>query len=626
MLSPSNAKLIPFISLLLLLGCSNDEKQHSEYLLDNPMSVSYLDKHLQATQPRLVNSPDVLKNLKQKLESDPVLINVYEAIHQQAHAILGQPLLERKQIGRRLLSVSREMLKRINLLGTVYLIEEDLAILSRINEELLAVCAFSDWNPSHFLDVAEMAMAVALALDWTAGHLPDETIATAKAALLEKALSPSWPEQGGADHWWVKSNNNWNQVCHGGLIAAAITVAEDEPEVAAKTISRALEHMPKALSEYVPDGVYPEGPTYWSYGTSFSVMTIEMLRSAFDQDFGISAFPGFMESAEFVAVTKAPSGLYYNFADCGDRPSQSGDPILAWFAAETGNTNYFDDDLFLSPAEEMSLSRICGAALIWMARYEPSRTSELPHSWFGQGTNPIAIFADPEGDRGYFFGAKGGAGILNHGNMDGGSFIFELDGVRWVVDPGVQPYHELEKEGFNLWSSCQTCDRWKLLTKNNFGHSTITVNGELHVVDGHAEMINSVAGDQPEVTFDLSPTFAGFVQSAKRTFKKNTPVSLLIEDEIVPSPETKTICWQLLTTAAVKLTDDGAILKKDGQELQVQNLSHPDITLAIMDLDPPPFKLDKRIENLKRLELVLQSDHHDSEGVTIRIRLLGQPN
>ena len=32
----------------------------------------------------------------------------------------------------------------------------------------------------------------------------------------------------------------------------------------------------------------------------------------------------------------------------------------------------------------------------------------------------------------YYLGAKGGKGSVNHGNMDAGSFIFELNGLRWV--------------------------------------------------------------------------------------------------------------------------------------------------------------------------------------------------
>ena len=38
--------------------------------------------------------------------------------------------------------------------------------LNRAVKEMLAVSAFSDWNPSHFLDVAEMTMAVSIGYDW----------------------------------------------------------------------------------------------------------------------------------------------------------------------------------------------------------------------------------------------------------------------------------------------------------------------------------------------------------------------------------------------------------------------------------------------------------------------------
>ena len=242
--------------------------------------------------------------------------NVYAAIKLNADHILKQPLLTRKQIGRRLLATSREMLYRMNCLAMVYLIEKDPAILQRINDELMAVCSFSDWNPSHFLDVAEMATAVAIGLDWTAGDLPASTRSFAIASLIEKGLLASFPETGPPG--WVDDTNNWNQVCNGGMIAAALVIADTDWPLAAKTISRALEGMPHALAAYAPDGVYPEGSTYWSYGTSYTVLTASMLQSALGTDFGLADYPAFMESADFKLLSVAPSGCYYNFADCGD--------------------------------------------------------------------------------------------------------------------------------------------------------------------------------------------------------------------------------------------------------------------------------------------------------------------
>ena len=383
-------------------------------------------------------------------------------------------------------------------------------------------------------------MAVSFALDWTAGDLPATTIELAKKALIEKGILPSYPKEGN-ELWWIKRANNWNQVCHGGMIAASIVIAEKDPQLAARTISRALDNMHYALEEYLPDGVYPEGSTYWTYGSSFSVLTAAMFESAFGTDFGLSAYPAFIESAAFKVLSVAPSGWYYNFADCGEKRNDNGDLALAWFAAKTGNNAYFEEDRFLTPAKEMNeLDRYGGAALVWLAQFKGKNKLAVPKAWKGDGSNPVVIFQGGEDDpHQYYFGGKGGRGTVNHGNMDAGSFIFELNGIRWVIDPGNQPYHALEKTGFDLWSNCQDCQRWILLTKNNFGHSTLSVNEQLHVVDGLATITEFKVGEKPEVTFDLTATFAGQLKSAQRRFVKDSPTSLSIEDQIVISAETK---------------------------------------------------------------------------------------
>jgi hypothetical protein len=612
------------IQILFILIYSDCKGQDFPQL-NNPVDVQYLKKNLYKSQPRLVLNSKIEKQLKKDLKTDPVVQNMYKVIQLNASEIFDEPLLERVMAGRRLLHVSREMLYRINMLGMVYRIENDDEILQRINDEVVAVCNFTDWNPSHFLDVAEMSLAVALALDWTAGDLPKQTIGLAQNALIEKGLKPSWPENGDT-LWWVNGTNNWNQVCHGGMIAASVAVAEKAPELAAKTIHRSLEGIPYALAEYAPDGVYPEGSTYWGYGTGFSVITSAMLQSAFGTDFGIANFPAFKKSAVFRVLMNAPSGWYYNFADCGDRRSEKGDIILAWFATQTGNSAFFERERFLMPPEKMGeLSRLAGAALVWISQFEKSTDEKMPTAWKGKGDNPIVIFRnDNNYPNGFYFGGKGGHATTNHGNMDAGSFIFELNGVRWVIDPGNQSYHELEKTGFNLWNSSQDGDRWKLLTKNNFGHSTVSVNDELFVNDGHAPIISFIKGEQPEVVFDLSALYGNNMKRITRRFQKESEISLIVEDDFEVSDKTEIITWQLMTTADLEIVPGGAKLSKDGKTLQVQNLSHPDFVLSVVSLDPPPLKLDRQIENLKRLELRIPAWTVEDGKGTIKVRLAGE--
>ncbi len=587
--------------------------------LDNPISVRYLQDNLRKDSPRLVFTPQIEANLRSKLKSDPVVKNVYKAIQLNAAGIMREPLAKRVVVGRRLLSMSRKVLYRMNMLGMVYRMEKDPDVLKRINKELIAVSHFSDWNPSHFLDTAEMSLAVALGLDWTAGDLPESTIKMAQRALIEKGLKPNIEKRRG------RGTNNWNQVCNGGMIAGAIAIAELDPELAAETISNALEYMPRALHEYWPDGMYPEGSTYWGYGTGYSVVTSSMLESAFGTDFGLAEYPAFMESALFRKLMNTPAGWYYNFGDCGDRRDENGDFILAWFAAKTGNKAFFERERFLRPPAEMeTLSRHGGAGLVWLSQFEEKSVTTLPTAWKADGRNPIVIIRGAEGDpRGYYFGGKGGRAAISHGNMDAGSFMFELDGVRWALDLGKQDYHALEKTGFNLWGSEQDAERWTLLTKSNFGHSTLSINNQQHRVNGTATIIDFKKGEKPEATIDMTPIFGELLKSAQRKFIKDSPASIVIEDRMELTEKTDFVVWQMLTQADVEIVEGGAVLKQDGKRLNLENLSHPKVSISVVSLDPPPLKLDRKYSNLKRLELRLPARKFNSGKGTVKIRLSG---
>ena len=621
---------ILFISLLsdnytVLAGTAS---QHIDGIkkLDNPISGSYLKENLRRRSPRIILTSEIKRELNKKIKSDPLIANYYRAMQLNAETILSLPLLEMKvdeqMISRQwFLGVAREMLYRMNILGMVYLMENERKYLDRINRELIAVCNFPDWHPDHFLDVAEMSMAVAIAVDWVGRELPRSTLELAMEALIEKGINPSFEGNRG----WIKGTNNWNQVCNGGMIAAAIAIAGKDPDLAARTISRSLDGIPYALNEYLPDGVYPEGPTYWGYGTQFSVLTSSMLESAFGTDFGLSEYPAFMESAVFRVLTVAPTGLYWNFADCGNSPGRNGDIRLAWFAAKTGNPLYLEREKFLASPESMGkLDRTAGAGLVWLSQFRPGSEATLPDVWKGDGDNPIGIFRNGDNDpEKYYFGGKGGRATLNHGHMDAGSFVFELDGVRWSVDMGMQNYHLIEQAGFNLWGRCQECERWQLLSTNNFGHTTLTVNEQLFVNEGFVPITNFREGARPEFTLEMSALYGENINSATRRFVKEDSRSILIEDVIDLNENTRSLTWQMMTTADVEMIEGGAVLRQDGRKLKLEILSHPGLSVSVVSLDPPPFYLDKQIDNLRRIEIRIPAWISETGKETIAVRLTG---
>jgi hypothetical protein len=638
-------QLIQLSCLFIIFMLSKPAFVHSQenqipklYQLENPMSVTYLQKNLAKKTPRLVLNNEIDQILKNKLKSDPVVQSFYQTLKKDAENIMELPLIERVMVGRRM--STGDTRQRLSTLGMVYYISKDKNILDRLNSEILAVCNFPDWNPSHYLDVAGTALAVALALDWAEKDLPETTIEIAKEALIKKGLLPSFEENENYG-WRIDCHHNWNQVCHAGMIGAAIAVADVNPELAAKTLGRALNNMGLALVEYGPDGVYPEGASYWGFGTMHTLMSIAMFESAFGTDFGISDFPGFMESADFVALVTASSGEFYNYYDCGSNITEDkrgfGNSEVAmfnrstlaanllWFAVKTGNSFYYDESYFTDQSEKRRKQYFDGPALVWLAQLEPVQKKRPPLTWKGEGSNHLAIFKDePESEAMFYLGAKGGKATNNHGNMDAGSFVFELEGVRWSIDLGNQSYHELEKTGFDLWSNCQECERWTLLTKNNYGHSTLTVNNQLHVADGEARIIDFKKEGKPEVTFDMTKVFGGDLKSLTRKFIKDSNKSLIVVDDVVLSDKTKSLTWQMMTTADVEIVEGGAILKQDGKELHLENLSHPDFDVSVVSLYPAPLKLDKQLEGLKRLEIRIPAWTIEGDKTKIKVRLSGE--
>ena len=209
--------------------------------------------------PRLLLQKGEEARLVGAVARDPQIKAVWDVVRRSADAMLTEPPVTRTVVGRRLLGESRRCLRRMTHLGLAYRVSGDRKYLERGKAEMLAAAAFSDWNPSHFLDVAEMTAALAIGVDWLHDGLDESSRATIRRAIVEKGLRPSLTN----DHW-AKGDNNWNQVCNAGMTLGALVVAEEAPDLAASIVTRAIEGVPFAMKGYAPDGAYPEGASYWS--------------------------------------------------------------------------------------------------------------------------------------------------------------------------------------------------------------------------------------------------------------------------------------------------------------------------------------------------------------------------
>ncbi len=563
-------------------------------LLLNGSSVIAQADHI-GTGVKLPDHPRILMlkgeeaSVTKMIKADETWSKLHEAILKECDSLLTVAPVERIQIGRRLLGKSREALRRIFYLSYAWRLTQDRKYLERAEKELQAVSRFSDWNPSHFLDVGEMTMAAAIGYDWLYDDLSEQSRSLIKEAILKKGIEPSLDSKFNS---WLKASHNWNQVCNAGMTYGALAIYEDQPELAKSIINRAITSIELPMEDYSPDGAYPEGYGYWGYGTSFNVMFISAIEKVFGKDFGLSEKPGFLKTAGYLENMTGPSGNNFNYSDAGSGGELQ--PAMFWFASRLKDPSLLWVErgrLMKNDPQRHTRHRLLPAIMLWNGGTGISNISQ-PKSkmWVGKGKSPVALMRTSWTDtNAIFVGLKSGSASVNHAHMDIGSFILEANGVRWAMDFGSQEYESLESKGVQLFGRTQDAQRWQVFRYSNLVHNTITVNNELQRVDGYAPITGSSdAASFMNATIDMSEVYKGSVAKALRGVGIVNQKYVVVRDEIETLPRETTVRWTMLTPATVKITGKNtAELTKDGRKLTLKVQEPSIVNMKTWSTDPP---------------------------------------
>ena len=523
------------------------------------------------SHPRILlfeNEETVLVN---SIKADTTWTMLHQAMLKECDRLLNTEPVKRIQIGRRLLDKSREALRRIFMLSYAWRTTKDDRYFNRAEKELLAISGFSDWNPTHFLDVAEMTMAAAIGYDWLYPQLSIESRNKIKEAILKKGLEPSLDAKYNS---WLKAEHNWNQVCNAGMTYGAMAIFEDQPELASQVMERAIQTITLPMKDYGPDGIYPEGYGYWGYGTSFNVMFLSALEKLYSTDFDLNQVPGFLKTGGFMENMTGPTGKPFNYSDAGS--SGGFHPAMFWLANKTKDPSLLwieKNYLIAGNAEKLVKDRLLPAIMLWKGNFS-TKDIVAPEAltWTGNGKNPISMMRTSWTDsNAVYVATKGGSASINHAHMDIGSFVMDALGVRWAMDFGMQDYESLESKGVKLWGRTQDSERWNVFRLNNFTHNTLSIDSQLQVVSGHAPISSTGnAVNNMFTVFDLKSVYAGQLMDAKRGISILDQNQVLVRDEYTTAAKETKIRWTMLTPAIANITGDNEIiLQKDGKKLKL---------------------------------------------------------
>jgi hypothetical protein len=527
-------------------------------------------KTLRPQHPRLYVVDEDLPAVRRLVADDPLAHDWYERLQKEARQMLEAPPVEHRLIGPRLLDQSRKALHRISTLAALYRLDGDRRKAERARREMLTAAAFPDWNPSHFLDTAEMTNALAIGYDWLFDYLSEADRAAVRTAIVEKGLEPGrrvYRKGGG----WPEAHHNWNQVCNGGLTAGALAVADEEPALAAEVLADGRESIVRAMRSFAPDGGWAEGPGYWNYATHYNVFYLAAVRSALGTDFGLTRLPGFADTGNFRIHSVGPLGLTFNYADAGAGAGTA--PQMLWLART------FDRPDFARHERRLARTRPDVFHLLWSGTPPSPATEEAPLDALFRGVQ-VAFFRSAwDDDRAFYVGFKGGDNRANHSHLDLGTFVLDALGQRWALDLGGDDYNLPGYFGKQRW------DYYRLRTE---GHNTLTVDGTNQNPKAKAPLI--AYRSTPERAFavaDLTEGYASKVTSARRGIAVLARRQVLVQDELQLAQPAEAV-WNFHTRAAIENHGDRATLTQGGVRLEARLLAPPGASFEVVSANPPP--------------------------------------
>ncbi len=549
-------------------------------------------KKLRPGHPRLMLTDEGLADLKARYKGDPALQRCVRDMLARADACLRKPPLTYAKIGPRLLRVSRDCLGRTYALALAWRWTGKAAYAEAATENLLTVCAFPNWNPSHFLDTAEMSHAVGVGYDWLYATLTEDQRKSIRDGLIRHGLTPGINAYTGRRAWWVRSAFNWNQVCNGGLIVGALAIAETDPEYARAILPAAIKSLPTALRSYAPDGAWMEGPGYWHYASRYTASGLTALQTALGDDLGLSKTDGLAAAAWFPIYTTGPSGMFLNFADSGERSARRPMPCMFWFARTYGQPA-------LADAEHAAIAAR-GARpghLIWYV--PPSGATPPPRSLDRQfrGRVAVAVFRSAWDDpAALFVGVKAGYNQVNHGHLDLGNFEVDALGVRWARDLGSDNYN---LPGY--WDSKPGGRRWRYYRLNSRSHNVPLLDGadqDPAAVATFVRFRSDASGGR--VVIDLTGAYPAATKVTRGVALIAGRRAVLVQDEF-QLPRPCKLLWGMTTDAAITLRDDGsAELTLKGKRLLARILSPAGAKFEVASAaQQPPQKPNTGVRRLQ---------------------------
>ncbi|MDA0710966.1 MAG: heparinase II/III family protein [bacterium] len=336
-----------------------------------------------------------------------------------------------------------------------------------LQDLLWAYCDDWTWvmaaHEGRSIDLGSAALGASMAeiVHVLGGHLEDEVKDRVSVAIKKHIFDPFWDY--GHLNGWETVRMNWNHVCNGEIIRAALYQLDDA-RVLARMTHGAIQNLTYALDGFTDDGGCEEGPGYWGYGFGHYLSVAYALFQKTNGELNIMADDtGKIERiCRYPLAAHISGALRSTFAD-------SSHGYTGALAAMTVN-HFFDvPDLYALCQTHKDRTLTVGG-MHELAMYSGFKVSQKPdaNDYVLPDMGQVKLRGKAGKQQMTLMCLAGNNGVP-HNHNDIGSFIVHKYGKLLLTDPGGPVY---SRKTFGP-------KRYDILFCNSLGHSVPVINGKL---------------------------------------------------------------------------------------------------------------------------------------------------
>ncbi len=612
------------------------------------------------TRPRLIHNAATWASLKERAGTDPILAKMIETIKKGGEDLLAKPELN-KIFGAEKVRGGAEgaqAMSRMATFGVLNFIDGDPKWKERAVREIIALTdkvTFPNWAPEEMDLCADFTVGVALGYDWFKDGMNAAQQATAKEYLVQKGMEAlaaklegrPVPETaltkmaGTVDDKTKKPAakpvekdpklppTKAEVTAASALIIAAFCLADEDP-AAAKAAAGAVDKVfSRGVAAFAPGGIWHDGMTDGDEVLDSIAMVLQTMRVSGGGDFNLGYLEGMPQAGLARLHLTGPRGLF-NYGDA-DASGLKHTWVSTWLAglhgnlgmkATTGSGQPGASSAFFGTAGHVMYYNPWaggdGAAAAFDAVFPGAEVAALRSAWDDPAAAYVAL--------------KGGDNELLATQLDLGSFVLDLGGVRWAEELGT----EAQRVGGYDPNPADRTKRHNFYLAGTRGQNTLVIGADdIEVPKKDPKADPNKKPPAPPLTgnqkLDAKGTITGFnstpergvaivditdaystkarsVQRGAMVMRGATP-GIVLQDDIALKG-TSTVEWRMHTKATIAAAGNKATLTSGNQILTATLVSPPG---ASFSTEEPPEPPTEQARDLKAYH-VLQVKLPDAKG------------